>query len=128
MTFPPRSSRCLASGALWLAAFLVARLVLERTDLSSTTRVLVALGPVVPFAWFLWALAAQIRRLDELERRIQLEALAFAFPLAMLFLMGLGLMELAVPLSKENWSFRHVWAMLPMLYFLGLALARWRYQ
>jgi hypothetical protein len=128
MTSPPRAGRCLASGTLWLAAFLVARLVLERTDLSPATRVLVALVPVVPFAWFLWALAAQMRRLDELERRIQLEALAFAFPLAMLFLMGLGLMELAVPLSKDDWSFRHVWAMLPMLYFLGLALARWRYQ
>jgi hypothetical protein len=86
-----------------------------------------ALLPVAPFALFLLALSRGIRKLDELERRIQLEALALAFPLAMLLLMALGLLELAVPLSRDDWSYRHVWAMLPILYYGGLALARRRY-
>jgi hypothetical protein len=45
----------------------------------------------------------------------------------MLLLMALGLLELAVPLSRDDWSYRHVWAMLPILYYGGLALARRRY-
>jgi hypothetical protein len=75
----------------------------------------------------LFTIIRAARDLDELERRIQLEALAFAFVLAVLLLMTLGLMELAITLNRDDWSYRHVWAMLPMLYFGGLALARRRY-
>ncbi|RIK73904.1 hypothetical protein DCC62_16355 [candidate division KSB1 bacterium] len=66
--------------------------------------------------------------MDELERRIQLEALVIAFPLAILLIMTLGLLELAVPLSPENWSYRHIWPFLTMFYFIGLAIARKRYE
>jgi len=51
--------------------------------------------------------------------------LAFAFPMAILLLMVLGLLQLAIPLSPEDWSYRHVWSFLPLFYFAGLALA-WR--
>lgn len=68
------------------------------------------------------------RELDELEKRIQLEALAFAFVLALLLIMTLGLMELAITLNRDDWSYRHVWAMLPMLYFGGVVIARKRYS
>jgi len=44
-----------------------------------------------------------------------------------LLLMTLGLMELAVTLNPDDWSYRHVWAMLPMLYLAGLVFARRRY-
>ena len=68
------------------------------------------------------------RELDELEKRIQLEALAIAFVLAVLLIMTLGLMELAVTLNRDDWSYRHVWAMLPPMYFAGLVFARRRYS
>jgi hypothetical protein len=66
--------------------------------------------------------------MDELEQRIQLEALALAFPLTLILLMTLGLLEIAIELPAEDLSYRHVWAMLPALYFLGLTLARKRYR
>ena len=69
-----------------------------------------------------------VRQLDELEQRIQLEALAFAFPLAMILLLTLGLLEIAIQLPPEDLSYRHVWAMLPVLYFIGLIVANRRYQ
>jgi hypothetical protein len=68
------------------------------------------------------------REMDELERRIQLEALAIAFILALLLIMTLGLMELAITLNRDDWSYRHVWAMLPMFYFGGVVWARKRYS
>ena len=46
----------------------------------------VALLPVVPTVLFLWLVVANIRGLDELQRRVHLEALAIAFPLAILLL------------------------------------------
>ena len=57
-----------------------------------------------------------------------MEALAFAFPLSIFLLMFLGLLQLAVELSPENWSYRHVWVFLPIFYFAGLALAWRRYK
>lgn len=117
----------LLSGLIWVGTYLAARIALGDPRIRGGWRVAVALLPVLPFALFLLALSRGIRKLDELERRIQLEALALAFPLTMLLLMALGLLELAVPLSRDDWSYRHVWAMLPILYYGGLALARRRY-
>ena len=112
----------------WVAAYAVARGVLEQTTLATWLRVAAALLPVPIAAVALALIVRGARQLDELERRIQLEALATAFLLAVLFLMTLGLMQRAVTLKFEDWSYLHVWAMLPMLYFLGLTLARRRYQ
>jgi hypothetical protein len=69
-----------------------------------------------------------VGQMDELERRIELEALAFAFPIAVVVLMTLGLLDLARPLNPDDWSPRHVWAMMPALYFMGLWRAKRRYQ
>jgi hypothetical protein len=112
-------------GAIWILTYFGARGVLESADFSSTARVAVALIPAVPFAVFLWLFIKNIRNSDEMERKIQMEAMAFAFPMAILLPMVLGLLQLAVPLPPEDWSYRHVWSFLPIFYFAGLALA-WR--
>jgi hypothetical protein len=83
---------------------------------------------MIPFAFFLAFIVAGIGSMDELQRRIQLEALAIAFPLAILLFMLLGLLELAISLSPEDWSYRHTWSYLPLFYFIGLAIASRRYQ
>lgn len=101
---------------------MLTRSLLESEQLSQGWRILVAFAPLVPFAFFLILTLTGSRALDELQRRIQLEALAIAFPLAILFFMMLGLLELATPLSPQDWSY------LPLFYFIGLALASKRYQ
>ena len=115
-------------GGAWALSFLAARLGLEATQFGSAGAVLLALLPVPFFAAFLVCLISGVRRSDELERRVQLEALAVAFPLTMLLLMLLGLLELATELNRDDCSHRHVWMFLPLLYFGGMALARRRYQ
>lgn len=112
----------------WLATYAVARGVLERPDLSDAVRVAVALLPIPFFAAFLWRAIAHIREADEFERRIHLEALAVAYPLVMLLLMTLGLLERAIKLNFQDWSYLHVWYFLPIFYLAGLALARQRYS
>ncbi len=113
---------------VFVLSYFAARAGLEMEGISSAVRVGFALLPVLPFTFLLLAIAKGIRSLDELERRIQLEALAFAFPLTLILLLVLGLLELAIKLPPEDLSYRHVWAMLPVLYFLGLTLAKRRYQ
>lgn len=113
---------------IWVVVYLFTRQLLDHDQLTEGLRVLVALAPLVPFAFFLAFILARIRAMDELQRRIQLEALAIAFPLAILFFMMLGLLELSMPLSPQDWSYRHTWSYLPLLYFIGLAIASRRYQ
>jgi hypothetical protein len=114
-------------GVLFALTYFAARALLEQ-PLAPPVAVAVALFPVPFFALWLLALIRGIRQLDELQQRIQLEAVAVAFLLALLLVMTLGLLELAVPLSRDDWSYRHVWAFLPLFYLLGLTLARRRYQ
>jgi hypothetical protein len=49
-------------------------------------------------------------------------------PNAPVQLMTLGLLQLAVELPVEDWSYRHVWIYLPLFYFAGLGLAWRRYK
>ena len=123
--------RMLSHPGVWVAAWFVtwvaARAVLEST-VPTWMRVLAALAPTPIAAVALVTIVRGARELDELEKRIQLEALAIAFVLAVLLIMTLGLMELAITLNRDDWSYRHVWAMLPPMYFAGLVVARRRYS
>ena len=112
----------------WGVLYIAARLLLELEGLGWWSRLAIALVPVPAFAWVLWSVSNGIAEMDELQRRIQLEALAFAFPLTLLLLMTLGLIELAVGLNPDDWSYRHVWAVLPLFYLGGIIRAKQRYE
>jgi hypothetical protein len=120
--------RLLRAGLLWGSTFGISRGLLELPDLDRTLRILIALAPVPLFIWFLWIWMKGVAAMDELQRRIELEALAFAFPICVVILMTLGLLEVAVPLNPDDWSYRHVWAMMPVLYYAGLWRARRKYE
>lgn len=125
---PPGTWTVISTGLVWVLVYMLTRWLLNSNQLPEGWRIVVALAPLVPFAFFLAFAMAGLRSLDELHRRIQLEALAIAFPLAILFFMLLGLLELAISLSPEDWSYRHTWSYLPLFYFIGLAIASRRYQ
>ena len=112
----------------WILSYFGARVLLKSVEMETWLRVVVVLVPVVPFVFLLLWIIRGIRQLDELERRIQLEALAVAFPLTFLLLLTLGLLELAIKLKPEDWSYRHLWPFMFVFYLAGLTLARRRYQ
>lgn len=120
--------RLLVRGLLWGSIYLLSRGLLELGTLSPAARIAVALLPTPFFAWWLWTWMKGISEMDELERRIELEALALAFPLAVIVLMTLGLLDVARPLDPDDWSLRHVWALMPLLYYIGLWRAKRRYE
>ena len=114
-------------GGAWILLYFAARFLLEKPGLDTAVRVAIALLPIPLFIVFLWQIIRGVRSADEFERRVHLEALAVAYPLAMVLLMTLALLQRAVVLKFEDWSYAHVWIYLPIFYFAGLALARKRY-
>ena len=123
-----KGSWFLAAGVVWILAYFAARGVLKHGPIETWLRVTVALMPVPPFVAFLLLFIGKVRSMDEMQRRIHLEALAVAFPLTMILLMTLALLQRAINLPFEDWSYAHVWIYLPLFYFLGLALAKRRYE
>jgi hypothetical protein len=122
-------TRLLFAGVVWGSVYLLSRGLLELSTITDAdVRVLIALAPIPFFIRFLWIWMKGLGSMDELQRRIELEALAFAFPITVVILMTLGLIELATPLNKEDWSYRHVWALMPALYYAGLWRAKRRYE
>ena len=121
------SWRLFSAVVISLLTYFGARAVLELDTLATAWRVAAALAPVPFFVWVLYEIVRGARRLDELQRRIHLEALAIAYPLLLVLLMMLGLLELAVPLNRNDWSYRHVWQMQGVIYLLAFVIAQRRY-
>lgn len=114
---------------LWAVTYIGARLAIDSGwGGAGGGRVLLALVPLPFFLAWLTGLVREFARMDELERRIQFEALGVAFPLTLVLVMTLGLVEAARPLDPDNWSFRHVWQLLVLFYIVGLFVARRRYR
>jgi hypothetical protein len=123
----PRWSIFLVFG-LWVGTYFAARYALSLLPPDSGARPVVAIVPVIPTLIVLWILHGVIGRLDELQRRVHLEATVIAFTLTIALLWVLGLLELAVELDRDDWSYRHVWAFMPAFYFIGLAVSWRRYK
>lgn len=66
--------------------------------------------------------------MDEVERRIQLEATVWGFTLSLLLLMTLGLLDLVVSLNKEDWGYRHLIPYFFVFYFFGIFISKRKYN
>ena len=87
-------------------------------------RAIIAVVPVVPTLLGLVAILRAIRRMDELERRVHFEAVAFAFAATALLTFTYGLLEnVDFPRISLIW----ILPLMVALWGLGQALARRRY-
>jgi hypothetical protein len=123
-----RDSMFVVAGVIWIAVYCVALWFLKRPEMPAMVKAVMIILPVIPFAFFLFYYIGHVRSLDELQRRVHLEGLALAFPIAVLFLMTLGLIEKAGALSTKHWSYQEVWYYLPLFYLIGTAIAARRYR
>ena len=113
--------------ALFVVTYFAARAGIEALPQGSGGALAVALLPVPAFAWLIHSVVRGIRTLDELERRIQLEALAFAFPVALLIVFTAGLLHLAGFRGEGDWDPPRLLPLVLMPYWIGIVLARRRY-
>jgi hypothetical protein len=88
-------------------------------------RYAVAVLPVLPIFGVLWAVRRSVARMDELQRRVQLEGVAFACVGTGVLTFTYGFLE-GVGLPHLNWTW-----VLPLMFALwgvGTALAGRRYR
>jgi hypothetical protein len=91
----------------------------------SPLRYLFAVLPVIPAAFAMWATIGFVRSLDELQRRIHVEGMAFSFLGTCLISLTWGFLQNAgLPHADVIW----VTPLLVLLWGIGLNIAKWRYQ
>lgn len=122
------SSRVLLAGATWLIVYVAARLVLEQVRLDLPARFAVSFAPLFAFFWFVWVVQRAVKDADELQRLVQLQALALAFSTTICVLMTLGLFDILYGGRLELPPLRDLWAILPPLYGICYAVAYQRYR
>ena len=113
--------------ALAMAAYVVVVLVSIKLvgGLDQPVKTLVALTPLVPAALALAAYLRFLSRMDELGRRIQLEALAFGFGAAGMLTFAYGFLENA---GFPQLSYIWVFPAMIFLWGIGGAIASYRYR
>lgn len=120
-----RYNRRLAVALLVYAVLLGGTIVALNRFPTGPWRYAVALLPMVPLGYLVWAAVRYLRGIDELQRRIQLEGLGFAFAAGSVITFGYGFLQLAGS-PEASWFF--VWPVYGAMWFLGVQLARRRYD
>jgi hypothetical protein len=91
----------------------------------TTLGYLIAFLPIVPSCFALWAFMRFFRGLDELQRRIQLEAVAFSFLATCLITLTWAFQQNAgLPRFDVSW----VAPLLIALWGIGVGIAKRRYE
>jgi hypothetical protein len=119
----------LAATAAVFISFFVALYLIESGVLPTKgARAAASLLPASAMAAFLWVEISYLRRLDELHRKVQLEALAVAFPLAILLVFTVGSLERAGIQIEGFERPRDLWPLVAIPYPIGLLVAWRRYK
>ncbi len=111
--------------AAHIAVVLATKYILEQNE-DAVWRFSLAVAPMLTLALVIFAGASMFRRqADELNQRIGMEALTFAFLGTFVVTMGYGALQ-RVGLPDLHWH----WVPLPMvaLWIVGLAIAERRYR
>ncbi|MGR3795364.1 hypothetical protein [Vannielia sp. SX4] len=115
----------LAGGlAAYVGALVLSNSILAQGVSSPILRALVALSPTIPGVFICGAVLFTIRTLDELQRKLQYEALALSFAGTALLTFGYGFLE-GVGFPKI--SMFAVWPLMAALWVVGVVIGRFRF-
>jgi hypothetical protein len=111
------------SMAAYVVVLIISVSLLDKVD--QPVKTLIALVPLVPAGFALKAYLRFLTRMDELGRRIQLEALAFGFGAAGMLTFAYGFLENA---GFPQLSYTWVFPLMIALWGIGGAIATRRYR
>jgi hypothetical protein len=123
----PEGNRVLLLGALWGITYIACFLVVKELKPDKAIGIALSILPAAMFAVFIYKLIKAVGGMDELERRIQLEATVIGFALGLLMIMTLGLLDLTIVLKKEDWGYRHLVPYFVLFYLVGIIIAKRKY-
>ncbi len=102
--------------------------VLSRYTLAAPVAALVIAINALLFGVYTVKLIRSLRSLDEVQIRIQLEAVSIAFLLSLLLVMVLGMAGLVASFGLGTVSYLYVFPVLFFFYLIGLAVSRRKYR
>ncbi len=122
------SNRVLVYAVIWCLSYVGSLLALKSFELPKAAGIVLTVITVLAFATFIYKYYRSIFFMDEVQIKVQMEAVVIAFSLAMLLIMTLGLLDLIVTMNKENWSYRHLIPYFVLFYFIGLFISKRKYN
>lgn len=104
---------------------LVGSVTVVQANAEANWRYYIALLPVAPAGFVIWLFVRALARLDELQKRIQMEAFGFSLGATALLTFGYGFLEGA---GMPHLSWTYVLPLIAVLWAVGLVIFRWRYR
>ncbi len=118
----------LGLGIVWAVVAIACGWVLRNLEPGPVLRLLLAFLPVIPGFFYLAILFRTIRAMDELEHRIQFEAVTFAFIGSLIVSLTYGMLQKSGFFLDWPWDWEGIWLMLIGLWVVGYLKALRRYR
>jgi len=109
------------------ATYLPVTLLLKHRVFSQPVSIIIAMVPIITFAIFIFKLIKAFSVMDEVQQRVQLEAVVIGFSLTAMLIMFLFLLSL-VDVSNPAWfGYAHLVGYCWLFYFIGWFISRRKY-
>ena len=122
------NDRVLIYAILWCLSHVGSLFAIKSLQIPIEASVILTFISVLAFALFIYKFFRSIVFMDEVQVKIQMEAVVLAFALGLLLVMTLGLIDLFIVLNPEDWSYRFLVPIFIVFYFLGLFIAKRKYN
>lgn len=122
------SDRVPVYALIWAVSYIGSLGAMKTLELSPAVGIMLTLVPAIAFALFLYKFYRSLYFMDEVQIKIQMEAVVVAFALALFTIMTLGLIDLAVELQPDDWSYRFLVPLFVAYYFIGLFISKRKYH
>jgi len=125
MQYPPHIVRRLIFSAILFFAVLLGSFAILQEETDKNLSYLLAIAPSVPGIFFVYTIGSAIASLDELQRRIQIEAIAIGFAITVVITLSYGLLGL-VDVPQPNLIY--VSFLLILSWGVGKLWTMWKYR
>lgn len=122
------NDRVAVYAAIWAISYIGSLFALKNLDLPQEAGIVLTVITVLAFALFMYKYYRSIYFMDEVQIKIQMEAIVVAFSLGLLLLMTLGLLDLVIDLNWNDWGHSHLFHYFILFYFIGFFISRNKYN
>jgi hypothetical protein len=119
--------RVLVYAAIWILSDIGTLFAMKQLEVSREVGIVLTVINALAFALFIYKYYRSIFFMDELQVKVQMEAVVIAFFLGLLLIMTLGSLEMFIDLRKDDWSYRNLIPMFATFYIIGLFISKRKY-
>ncbi len=113
---------------IFAVCFTISVYYLSKYSIAVPISLLIISVNVLVFGTYTAKFIQSIKLLDEVQIRIQLEAVTIAFALSLLLVMVLGLASLVENFGLDNFSYLYVFPLFFLFYLIGLFISKRKYK